>query len=72
MLEHLAAPPDDADLPAVIAHDPLHDHQAEPVAANLSRVIRLKQADQILLLDARTRVTEQEINVFVVHPRPDP
>src|SRR3954469_5380274 len=42
----------ESDLSAVLAHDALHDHQAEAVAAGFRRVVGLKHPHEILLLDA--------------------
>src|SRR4051812_38712062 len=50
-----------ADLTAVLAHDPLRDHQAEPVPARLGGVIRLEEPHNVLLLDAAARIAEQQV-----------
>jgi len=50
-------------LPAVLAHDALHDHQAEAGAAGLGRVVGLEEPHQVLRLDASAGVAEKQVHV---------
>ena len=62
----------DAHLAAMRAHDPLHDHQAQPVPAGLGRVVGLKELHQVLLADSAAAVPEKEVDRVVIGVGPDP
>ena len=62
----------DSNLSAVLAHDPLDNHHAKPMAARLGRVVRLKDFYQVLLFDARTRIAKQQVDALVIRPSFNP
>ena len=53
----------------MFAHDALDDHEAEAMAVGFGGVIRLKEAHEILLLDAAAAVAEEQVHGFIVGPR---
>ena len=57
------------DLPAVLPHDTLHDHETKATSTRFGRVVRFEQTQKILLFDAGSRIAKHQENRIITGAR---